>query len=261
MKIRNLFILLGIALAFSACQSGAKQEAGETESTEPKSEEMTQPNTLTEAEKQDGWMLLFDGKTTEGWRGYNLDAFPEKGWEIVDGTLHCIGSGRGEAGGEGGDIITNDQFTWYELKLEWKIDTGGNSGVFYQVAEVPDQEIWKSALEMQVLDNENHPDGREPSQQAGALYDMIPAVPQNVRPIGEWNEISILVYKGLVEHWQNGEKVVEYHLWTDDWKEMVLNSKFAEYPLCVEPPETGHIGLQDHGDDVWYRNIKIKVMK
>ena len=226
----------------------------------PKSVEQEElMNELTQQEIDEGWVLLFDGKTSEGWRGYNKETFPEAGWEIVDGTIHCIASGRGEAG-LGGDIITEKTYKNFELKLEWKISEGGNSGIFYMGKEKEDQPIWQTAPEMQVLDNERHPDatkGKEGNRQAGALYDLIPAVPQNAKPAGEWNEVKIYVNEGLVEHWQNGEMVLEYHLWTPDWKKMVQESKFAEYPDFGEYQE-GHIGLQDHGNDVWFRNINIK---
>jgi len=216
-------------------------------------------NKLTEEEKTEGWVLLFDGKTTKGWRGYNKETFPQVGWEIVDGTLHCIASGRGEAG-HGGDIITEKTYKNFILKLEWKIAPGGNSGIFYRAVEKPGRPIWQMAPEMQVLDNERHPDaklGKNGNRQAGALYDLIPANPQTTKPAGEWNKVKIYVNEDHVEHWLNGKKVLEYNLWTPQWKEMVKNSKFAKYPDFGEYKE-GHIGLQDHGDDVWYRNIKIK---
>ncbi|WP_282056578.1 3-keto-disaccharide hydrolase [Maribacter luteus] len=218
-------------------------------------------NGLTEAQKAEGWVMLFDGKTSEGWRGYKKDHFPE-GWEIVDGTLHMIGSGRGEAGSkDGGDIIFDKKFQNFTLSLEWKISEGGNSGIFYLGEEELDY-IWKTAPEMQVLDNERHPDaklGKDGNRMAGSLYDLIPAKPQNAKPAGEWNTVELTVFKGTVIHNQNGENVVEYHLWTPEWKEMVAGSKFpALNPDWAEVPSKGYIGLQDHGDDVWFRNIKIK---
>ncbi|MFO7754503.1 MAG: DUF1080 domain-containing protein, partial [Bacteroidales bacterium] len=187
--------------------------------------------------------------------------FPEEGWEIVDGTLHCIGSGQGEAGGKGGDIITREKYGNFELSLEWKVSEGGNSGIFYLAQELEDKPIYMSAPEMQILDNEKHPDaklGEDGNRKAGALYDLIPADPQNTKPAGEWNKVKILVYKGTVVHYQNGEEILEYHLWTDQWKDMVADSKFADWPEFVNPAKEGYIGLQDHGDDVWFRNIKIK---
>ncbi|MCK4345693.1 MAG: DUF1080 domain-containing protein [Bacteroidales bacterium] len=250
MKTKSLLFLLSFVfvLFMVSCKSST---------TDKTTEEAVEEEVVEEV-----WTSLFDGETSTGWRGYNQESFPEGGWEIVDGTLHCIGSGRGEAGGKkGGDIITEKKYKWFEFQLEWKISEGGNSGIFYLAQEKPDQPIWKSSPEMQVIDNEGHPDGRDSTHQAGALYDLIAAVPQNAKPPGEWNQVKILIYKGLVEHWQNGEKVVEYHLWTQDWTDMVLKSKFSEYPDFVEPAEEGYIGLQDHGDDVWYRNIKIKILE
>ncbi len=212
----------------------------------------------------DGWKVLFDGTSTAGWRGYDTTAFPSKGWNIEDGALHCIGSGAGEAGGAGGgDIIYDKKFSNFELSLEWKISKGGNSGIFFLAQEIPDTAIYKSAPEMQILDNEIHPDaqlGVDGNRKAGSLYDLLPAKPQNTKPVGEWNQVGILCYQGTVVFKQNGANVVEFHLWTDDWKKMVANSKFKNWPMFVNPAKEGFIGLQDHGNDVWFRNIKIKEM-
>ena len=260
-------ISFGIIVSFlivSCAPKGQQQEEEATEETKTeKAEQPAAPNTLTQAEKEDGWVLLFDGTTTNGWRGYNQESFPEKGWEVVDGTLHVMGSGKGEAGGGGGDIITDKKYKNFELSLEWKVGEGGNSGIFYLAQEKPDQPIWKSSPEMQILDNERHPDaklGVNGNRAAGSLYDLIPGKMEAVHPAGEWNQVKILVYNGTVVHFMNGEQVLEYHLWTDDWKNMVLNSKFKDYEDFLNTAEEGYIGLQDHGDDVWFRNIKIKEM-
>ncbi len=220
----------------------------------------TEINTLTEKENTEGWQLLFDGKTVEQWRGYNRDTFPTGGWEVIDGTIHCKASGKGEAG-KGGDIITIKKYKNFELSLEWKISEGGNSGIFYLAQEKPGQAIWKSAPEMQILDNAKHPDaqkGNNGNRQAGSLYDLIPANPQNAKPAGEWNQVRVQIYQGSVTHYMNGAEVLEYHLWTDDWKEMCAKSKFKDFTDFINTAEEGHIGLQDHGNDVWFRNIKIK---
>ncbi len=213
---------------------------------------------------EEGWVSIFDGKTATGWRGYDKPAFPEKGWEVADGTLHCIGTGNGEAGGQGGDLIYDKKLCNFELALEWKISQGGNSGIFILAQEIPNEPIWKSAPEMQILDNDRHPDaklGVNGNRMAGALYDLIPANPQNTKPAGEWNQVDILCYKGTVVYSQNGAHVVEYHLWTEDWKKMVLNSKFKDYDTFLNMAKEGYIGLQDHGDDVWFRNIKLKLLQ
>jgi hypothetical protein len=225
----------------------------------------TEPNTLSDKEKADGWELLFDGQTANGWRGYNKTAFPDSGWEVVDGTLHCKESGTGEAG-LGGDVIFDRKFKDFELSLEWKVGPGGNSGIFYLAQEKSDQPIWKSSPEMQILDNEKHPDaklGENGNRMAGSLYDLIPADPQNAKPAGEWNTVRIMVYQGTVVHYMNDKKVLEYHLWTDDWKNMIENSKFKGWDDFLNaggPEKAGYIGLQDHGNDVWFRNIKIKTL-
>lgn len=225
-------------------------------------EKVVPPNTLTDEEKAEGWVLLFDGTTNQGWRGVNKDHFPGN-WEVADGTLHCKESGQGEAGAvDGGDILYEKDFKNFKLRLEWKISEGGNSGIFYLGKEVADWPIYKTAPEMQVLDNEKHPDaalGKDGNRQAGSLYDLIPAKPQNAKPVGEWNTVEITVYDGTVVHNQNGVNVLEYHLWTEDWNNLVAGSKFPGLnPDWANVPRSGVISLQDHGDDVWYRNIRIK---
>jgi hypothetical protein len=250
--MKNLIFILIIALAVFACKSSKAPASGGQKKA-------AAPNTLTAAEVTEGWTLLFDGKTTDMWRGYNKTDFP-KGWIIEDNSIRCLGSGKGEAG-QGGDIITKEKYKNFELSLDWKISDGGNSGIFYLAQEIPGEPIWKSAPEMQVLDNIKHPDaklGVDGNRQAGSLYDLIPAKPQNAKPVGEWNTVRIMVYKGTVVHYMNGVKVLEYHLWTDDWNKMCANSKFKDYKWFVDTATEGYIGLQDHGDDVWYRNIKIK---
>ena len=261
MKIKFvLWMSVSILIMFTACNTGTKTPGSET------GEEVAEAlgvlsGTGVGVIMEEEWISLFDGETTKGWREYNKDGFPESGWEVVDGALHCLESNKEFDDDRNANIITTQKFKWFELSLEWKISEAGNSGIFYLVQEVPDLEIYWSAPEMQVLDNEKHSDaeaGQDGNHQAGSLYDMIPAVPQNAKPAGEWNEVRIIVYKGKVEHWQNGEKVVEYELWTDAWYAMVDSSKFASYPTFRDPAKKGHIGLQDHTDEVWYRNIKIK---
>ena len=220
---------------------------------------------------EEGFIVLFDGESLKGWRGYGM---------VQDGAIHLKGSGTGEAQVEGGgDLIFAHKFQNFELQLEYKISEGGNSGIFYLAQEVKDAEgkeylpIWQSCSEYQVLDNARHPDaqlGVDGNRQAASLYDMIPAKPQNANPAGEWNQAKIMVYKGTVVHGQNGQNVLEYHLWTPKWTQMLQDSKFAEggdFPYAFNllnnmggEAHEGYIGLQDHGDDVWYRNIRIKLM-
>lgn len=266
-KITSLpLLLIFIGGVFTGCgeQKEKSADGQDDASTEINTEdaEKAPVNELSAKEEEEGWELLFDGESTEHWRGYGKDSFPH-GWVIEDGALKVEGSGAGEAGG-GGDIIYDQEFKDFELSLEWKVSEGGNSGIFYLAEEVEGEPIYTSAPEMQILDNEKHPDarlGKDGNRQAGSLYDLVPAKPQNARPVGEWNEVSIIVYRGTVVHNQNGENVVEYHLWTDDWNEMVENSKFKDWENFLNAggdDRQGYIGLQDHGDDVWFRNIKIR---
>ena len=217
------------------------------------------------------WQSIFDGKTFAGWRGYDRADMPGR-WTIDDGAIKFNGKGGGEEQTKDGGNIIFDQkkFGNFELELEWKISKGGNSGIFYLVQEIAGVPIYMSAPEYQVLDNVNHPDARlgiDGNRQSASLYDMIPAEPQNQKPFGEWNKTKILVYKGTVVHYQNDVVVLEYHLWTPQWKAMLDISKFRKdkmpeaYELllnCGGENREGYIGLQDHGDDVWFRNIKVK---
>lgn len=259
MKTINHFSFLLVLATFGllvSCSQGKKADKTEEQATE-------EEQAKEEAVADDGWIVLFDGTSTDGWRGYGKETFPAA-WQIVDGTLHMKGSGRGEAGAaDGGDIIYDKEFQNFHLKLSWKISEGGNSGIFYLGQETPEFDaIWQTAPEMQVLDNERHLDanlGKDGNRKAGSLYDLIPAVPQNSKPAGEWNEVEIMVYKGTVIHKQNGEQVLEYHLWTPEWDELIAGSKFPEYnENWANVASKGYIGLQDHGDDVWFKDIVIK---
>jgi hypothetical protein len=203
-------------------------------------------NVLTQFEIEEGWMLLFDGETTAGWRGYNRPDFPEE-WGIDDGALYCPGAG--------GDIIYDQKFRDFHLTVDWRISEGGNSGIFYLAQEAEGQPIWHTAPELQLLDNEAYPD-LDDRQLAPALYDLVPAYPQNTRPAGEWNTVEVLLRDGHLSHFQNGEEVLHVHLGDNQWNQMVEESKFPEDIFAQYIP--GYIGLQDHGDEVWFRNIKIR---
>jgi hypothetical protein len=226
------------------------------------------------AKDSDGVVTLFDGSSMKGWRGYNQDTVPAR-WTIDnDKLLFVKGNGNGEAQSkDGGDLIFAHKFKNFKLTFEWKMSKGGNSGVFILAQEVKGEPIYISSPEYQLLDNENHSDahqGIDGNRQSASLYDMIPAKPQNAKPFGEWNTGAIEVYQGSVFYYQNDQKVVEYHLWTPQWTEMLQNSKFKqgskEFPLafgllnnCGGDNHEGYIALQDHGCDIWFRNIKIKV--
>ncbi|SMO76688.1 protein of unknown function [Saccharicrinis carchari] len=263
---QNLLLSLLFAglLALGACGTGSNKK--NTSNSEAMLKSETKPNMLSSEEVDEGWILLFNGKNFDGWRGYGRKDVPAA-WSIEDDAIKINGSGEGEAGAkDGGDIIYDQQFKNFELHFEWKVSKGGNSGVFYLGQEVENQPIWRSSPEYQILDNENHVDarlGKDNNRMSASLYDMIPATPQNSKPYGEWNTGAIIVYKGTVVHMQNDEVVLEYHLWTPEWEQMIENSKFKGWQEMINAGgenRQGYIGLQDHGDDVWFRSIKIKRM-
>lgn len=221
-------------------------------------------NTLTPEEAKNGWKLLWDGKTTNGWRGAKLDHFPNKGWTIDNGVL-IVNAADGKESADGGDIITDDQYGDFELKVDFKLTKGANSGIKYYV----DPELNKGAgsaigLEYQILDDANHPDaklGAQPgSRTVCSLYDMIQADPKKpITPIGEWNTAYIVSKNNHVEHWLNGVKVLEYERGSKDFERLVKESKYKVWPN-FGLAKRGYILLQDHGNKVYFRNVKIKAL-
>lgn len=207
-------------------------------------------NRLTAAERAAGWQLLFDGNSLEGWRGYNSEFMPT-GWSVENGMLTRTGPG--------GDIITEQQFGDFELYLEWLVGPGGNSGVLVRAVE-GQEEVYHGAPEMQILDDAGHLDGRSPLTSAGSNYGLHGAPRGIVKSAGEWNSSRIVVVNNQVEHWLNGDKVVEYELGSADWLRRVANSKFAQWPEYGRASR-GHIGIQDHGDRVSFRNLKVREIK
>lgn len=217
-------------------------------------------NTLTPKEKKDGWILMFNGKDFNGWRQCNGTAMP-KNWTIEDNAMKVFtGEGKQPGSGSNGDIVYGvKKFKNFELTVDWKASKAANSGIFYNVREVPGEAIYYAAPEVQVLDNVDATDNKLPSHLAGSLYDMLPADPKTVKPTGQWNTIVIKVQDGKVTHTQNGAKVCEYTLWTPEWDKMVQNSKFKTFKGFTEGiSREGFIGLQDHGYTVWFRNVKIR---
>lgn len=224
-------------------------------------------NSLTNAETAAGWRLLWDGKTPDGWRGVKPEVFPAGKWEIVDGVL-TVRSSRDQASAGRGDIITCEQFSSFELVVDFKLTPGANSGIKYLVQANLDPENRTGAgpavgCEFQLLDDERHPDarrGRDGNRTLGSLYDLIPAAPtKNPNAVGEWNTARILVQGKRVEHWLNGEKVLEYDRGSPAFRACVAGSKFRDIPDFGEWP-AGHILLQEHGDQVHFRNIKIRLL-
>ncbi|MEQ9423080.1 MAG: DUF1080 domain-containing protein [Cyclobacteriaceae bacterium] len=254
------YLVLSLLILTMAC-SGSKTETKsleESETTQEAQVEASMQNQLSEAEKADGWMLLFDGETLDGWHRFGNQEVG-KLWQVVDGTLHFSGKSDDEAlVNEGGDILTDGEFENYELSLQWKISPNGNSGIIYNVAETDEYDRpWKTGPEMQILDNDGHPDGKIETHRAGDLYDLIKCSEENVNPVGEWNEVKVIINDGNLQHWMNGQMVVETTMWTDEWRDMIANSKFNEYP-GFGTIKKGRICLQDHNDKVWFRNIKIR---
>lgn len=218
------------------------------------------PNTLSEREKKDGWKLLWDGKTTEGWRSAKSNNFPEGGWTITDGTLRTMKS-NGSESRNGGDIITTKTYKNFELLVEFKMTEHANSGIKYFVdPNLNKGEGSAIGCEFQILDDEKHPDGKlgvKGNRTLGSLYDLIPAVNKRSNGIGEWNRARIIVNNNHVEHWMNGFKVVEYDRGTQMWRALVAYSKYKDWPNFGEHSE-GFILLQEHGEEVWFRSVKIR---
>lgn len=208
---------------------------------------MAEPNTLTPAEKAAGWKLLYDGKSLAGWRGFKTAA-PDKGW-TADGALSPDPK-------TSKDIITKGAYENFELTWQWKISPKGNSGLMFHVVEVGD-ETYESGPEYQILDNAH---GEKPPERAAALYALYPPSQDVPKPVGEWNDSRLVVDHGKVQHWLNGVKVVEYDIGSADFKTRVANSKFKQWPQFASA-KTGAIALQNHGNPVWFRDLKIRVLK
>jgi hypothetical protein len=204
----------------------------------------------------DGWTALFDGKTTSGWHTYNKTGVGSA-WKAEDGVLHLDAKGKKEGGLQGGDIVTDQEFDNFHLKYDWKIAPNGNSGVIFYSKEDPKYSaMWNTGPEMQVLDNDGHPDAKIIKHRAGDLYDLITSQ-EAVRPVGEWNTAEIVSNKGKLDFYLNGQHTLSTTMWDDNWFQMIANSKFKDMPEFGRI-KNGRIGLQDHGEEVWFRNIMIK---
>ncbi|HEY3323699.1 MAG TPA: DUF1080 domain-containing protein [Planctomycetota bacterium] len=211
----------------------------------------SKPAELTDEEKKAGWVLLFDGVSTKGWRAIGQKEFPAKGWTVEDGCL------KHAAKGGGGDIITDQPYENFELSLEWRIGKGGNSGIKYRVA---DEKGSAFGPEYQLLDDFNHEVGKNPLVATASLYEVLPCNEnKKLNPHTEFNSTRLLVQGNHVEHWLNGVKVVEYEFGSDAWKAGVAKSKFAKTPKYAQTVK-GHIALQDHGDETVFRSIKLRVL-
>ena len=219
----------------------------------------TSDNALTEQERREGWKLLWDGKTTNGWRGAKIKTFPKKGWRIEDGVLK-VEKANGAESGNGGDIVTEKNYHNFILKVDFKITEGANSGIKYFVD--PDMNLGEGSAigcEFQILDDLRHPDaklGVNGNRKLGSLYDLIPAPEKKPFDITKWNTAMVIVKDSHVEHWLNGVKMLEYERNNQEWNALVAYSKYKNWPNFGN--RDGRILLQDHGDEVWFKNVKIK---
>lgn len=238
MKNLIYLIILIFAAVFVSCTTNKKNEN----------------NTLSKKEINEGWELLFDGKTIDKWKTFNGGEVT--GWKIINGELHNSGVGSDH----GGDIVTKKQYDNFELYFEWKIAPESNSGVFFHVQEGLTDAIYESGPEYQLLDDKGWPTKLEDYQYSGSNYGMHAPKNAKVVPVGEWNSSKIIVNGAHVENWLNGVKTVEYDLWTDEWNKLKAHSKWANAPH-YGMGKTGHIGLQDHGGLTMFRNIKIREIK
>ena len=211
-------------------------------------------NTLSAEEKVEGWQLLFDGKDINAhWRGYRMKNAPTK-WIIDDGAIYF----NPDADGTNGDLITREEYDQFEFSLQWKVAAGSNSGIFFNIVEDDAYQFpYETAPEMQVIDNDGHPDGKIKQHRAGDLYDLIESRVENVRPVGQWNDVRIIVKGNKVQFYQNGAMVIETTMWNDNWARLIADSKFATWPGFGKS-KSGYLGLQDHGEPVWFKNLKVR---
>ncbi|GJM29649.1 MAG: hypothetical protein DHS20C17_22840 [Cyclobacteriaceae bacterium] len=257
-KLNLLAILFGCLLS---CTQSNEQNTAEA-ANDQIDESVDQTNALTAAEKEAGWELLFDGESTDLWKGYNKESFPEQGWRVQDGSLIVEKPAAGESGG--GDLITRQMYENFEFTADFMITDSANSGILYLAVENEGDQIWHSGPEYQILDDQNYTaraDGKDVSRQLTAANYDLQAPPENyTKPVGEWNTARIVINNGHVEHWLNGHRTVEYLINSPEWKDLVASSKFSEFPQYGQATK-GHIGLQDHGHEVRFRNIKIRELE
>lgn len=243
--MNKLILISGVAILLLACNATKKSMS-------------TTENMLSAKEKREGWELLFDGTTTNGWHTYGKQT-TGKAWRAENGVLHLDAARKKTLGaGEGGDLVTNDEYDNFDLKLQWKISPAGNSGVMIYVKEDAKYgEPYFTGPEMQVLDNNGHPDAKIYKHKAGDLYDLIASSKEVVKPLGEWNQVEIVSNNGKLDFYLNGEHTINTTMWDDNWRKMIAASKFKAWP-DFGTFKKGRIDLQDHGNDVWFKDLKIK---
>ncbi|MBS9523773.1 DUF1080 domain-containing protein [Litoribacter alkaliphilus] len=240
--MKKTLLCLTLAGALSACDTGERN----TETTD------TTATETNDMDQDSQWISLFDGQTLNGWTTYGKNTVGAA-WKVQDGVLFFDSSEE-----EGGDIVTDEVFDNFHLELEWKISKDGNSGIMFYVQESDEYRYpWQTGPEMQILDNDGHPDAKIRTHRAGDLYDLIESSEETVKPVGEWNKAEIISNNGQLDFYLNGVNTVSTTMWDEQWDEMVANSKFKGMPGFGRYQE-GKIALQDHDDDVWFRNIRIK---
>lgn len=253
-------ILLILLLSVGAVGLNACTDSGQNKSDTQQVGKQSATNTLTEQEREEGWILLFDGENIGKWREANATTFPGKGW-VVENDLLTVLASDGSEEGWGGDIVTRQTYSDFELSLEFRLSEGANSGIKYYVLEDTYVSGAALGLEYQLLDDQRHPDakeGRDGNRTVSSLYDLIPAAQNKpINPPGQWNHARIVAKGGKVSHWLNGEKVLEYERGSQAFRDLIAQSKYSNYERFGEAEE-GHILLQDHGDEVSFRNIKLR---
>jgi hypothetical protein len=257
MSTRVFLLMTSVALVASLACTQAETPPPQEEAEQVAADPCEGLNTLTDAEKAEGWELLFDGQTMDGWHGYNGKS--TEAWMIEDCALKSVGTEGNYGSDMRSDLTTDEEFTNFELAIEWKATEGGNSGLMYGVIEDPKYDAaWKTGPEYQFIDDIGFPGELEKWQEAGANYAMHTASEdKELEPVGEWNTTRIVVNGPHVEHWLNGKKVVEFERWTDEWNELKNSGKWKDAPDYGDA-KTGRIVLQDHGSVFWFRNIKIR---
>jgi hypothetical protein len=259
MKITYGLTVIALMILASSCgpkeQTQQETASHDTDSTVTNTSTLTTDNQITEQQKTEGWKALFDGKSLSGWHFYK--GASNDSWEVVNGTLHC--RPFNESGeNKRADLTTDEDFENFELTFDWKITPQANSGVMFHVNEQLDQP-YASGPEYQILDDEGYPGDVPPVQLTGANYGMQQTSTKKMNPIGEWNSSKLVVQQQHVEHWLNGDKILEYNLGSDEWKKLKASSKWKDFP-GYGMTSKGHIDLQDHGNEVWFKNIYIKTL-
>lgn len=256
-RTTSLILLFAAVFLGSNCQNSQETEASTTAKTSVSEATTPMHNTLTDEDKAAGWELLFDGKAIDQWKGYNRADLPSA-WIVKDGTMTLQLDSDSK---DGGDIVTKSQYDNFEFQLDFKLWKATNSGILYKVVEMKDTPIWHNAPEYQLIDDYDYKEKAKEDQFKTHLtadnYDIQGAAGKTFKPIGEWNTAKIVVNNGKVEHHLNGKKVVEYDTNSEAWATMVQNSKFKDYKNYGKAT-AGHIGLQDHGHDIAFRNLKIR---